>query len=423
MNTSRIRSSVVVLLVALILLTGGCISTGNTATGSEGSPSTVITATGGLTPPELEKMAASNNRFAIDLYRGLSGKDGNLFFSPYSIFVALSMVYEGAGGKTAEEMRSVLHIPRDELERREGMRELILSVDKPASDAYVLRTANALWVQRDYPVKESYISIMRKFYLSQVNEANFKDDPRGAESEINRWVEKQTAGKIRKLVSGLSPLTRLVITNAIYFKANWSRRFDPHNTRNETFHTLNGTVIVPMMHQKGRFRYTEGEGFQALEMPYTGGRLSMLIILPARGKLREIEEKLTPDLLNKTLSEMKTENVEVIVPKFRFEATYHLKEPLMEMGMRTAFTDRANFSGISDRPLAISQVIHKTFISVAENGTEAAAATAVIMTAAAAPGQKPKYKVFKADHPFIFLIYDRKTGAILFIGRLVNPRG
>ncbi|WP_461863337.1 serpin family protein [Thermococcus sp.] len=423
MNTSQIRSSVVVLLVALILLTGGCISTGNTATGSERSPSTVITDTGGLTPPKLEKMAVSNNRFAIDLYRELSGKDGNLFFSPYSIFVALSMVYEGTGGKTAEEMRSVLHIPRDELERREGMRELILSVDKPASDAYVLRTANALWVQRDYPVKESYISIMRKFYLSQVNEANFKDDPRGAESEINRWVEKQTAGKIRKLVSGLSPLTRLVITNAIYFKANWSRRFDPHNTRNETFHTLNGTVIVPMMHQKGRFRYTEGEGFQALEMPYTGGRLSMLIILPARGRLREIEEKLTPDFINKTLDEMKTENVEVVVPKFRFESTYFLRKTLMEMGMRTAFTDRANFSGISDRPLAISQVIHKTFISVAENGTEAAAATAVIMTAAAAPGQKPEYKVFKADHPFIFLIYDRKTGAILFMGRLMNPKG
>ena len=427
MNSSRMRSSVVVLLVALILLTGGCIGTGNTGTqtptGSERSSGAVITDTGGLTPPELEKTAIASNDFAFDLYRELSGEEDNLFFSPYSIFVALSMVYEGANGKTAEGMESVLHVPSENLTRREGMRELILSVDKPASDAYVLRTANAVWIQRGYPVKEAYISILKGFYLSEVRAVDFKNDPRGAEKRINRWAEEQTSGRIRELVSGLSPLTRLVIVNAVYFKANWSSRFNPHNTRNGTFYTPNGSITTPMMQQEGHFRYTEGEHFQAIELPYEGDRLSMVIILPERGHLKEIEGRLSPGLVKGIVEGMKGENVKVIIPKFKFHKSYLLRDVLVEMGMGRAFSNDADFSGISDKPLAISQVIHKTFISVAENGTEAAAATAVVMTAAAAPGGEQRYKVFNADHPFLFFIIDRENGVILFMGRLVNPRG
>ncbi len=426
MRASRPGSFVLILMVVAMVLVSGCIGgeNGETATspGSGGGSSGITTDIGGLISPQMEETIASSNSFALDLYRTLPD-DGNMFISPYSIFTALAMVYEGAGGKTAEEIGAVLHIPRENLTRREGMRELILGVNNPASDAYVLRTANAVWVQKDYPVKRTYISILKKFYLSEVGEVDFKNDPRGAENQINRWVEEQTAGKIRELVSGLSPLTRLVITNAIYFKANWSRRFEPQNTRNEIFYTPNGTVTTPMMHQKGRFRYMEGEHFQAIDLPYEDGRLSMVIILPERGRLKEIEGKLTPEFVDDVVEGMKEENVKLTLPKFRFERRYLLKGVLASMGMGKAFSDDADFSGISDKPLAISQVIHKTFISVAENGTEAAAATAVVMTVAAAPGTNPEYKVFKADHPFLFFIIDRKTGLILFMGRLMDPGG
>lgn len=273
----------------------------------------------------------------------------------------------------------------------------------------------------DISLREEYLGIVKEFYLGEAKEVDFQGNPAEAAREINEWVEEQTNGRIKDIVSGLSPLTRLVITNAVYFKANWSSRFRASDTRNETFHAPNGTVIVPMMHQTGEFPYFENDDLQALELPYEGERLGMLIILPKEGKFEKVEGNLSAGSIENILKNMREEKVKVALPKFRFEASYKLRDVLMDMGMKRAFLV-PDFSGISNgENLAIEDVVHKSFISVAENGTEAAAATAVTLTMNA-PMQEKEPKIFKADHPFIFFIYDRETGTILFMGRMMNPK-
>jgi len=420
-----------VLLIVGIMLASGCINVEKVS--STSSPlsntdnktsSTVIQHTDN---EDLKcKIATSNNNFAFNLYHELLKKEeGNIFLSPYSILTALSMVYEGAEGATREEMREVLHLPEDDLERREGFRSIILSITNPASDAYILKTANALWIQKGYPVREDYIDVISKYYLAEVRELNFSEDPEGSREIINGWVEEQTNRRITNLIppGAINELTRLVVTNAIHFKANWLNRFKPQDTYNGTFTLISGEKVkVEMMHQTNRFSYTETEEFQALEMPYEDNRLSMLIILPKENKISMLEKKLTPEFIENILGSMKVEKVDVAIPKFSFESAYILNDLLQEMGMREAFTGNADFSGITGKKgLMISTVVHKTFIKVAENGTEAAAATGVVMTLAAPPSEE-RPKVFKADHPFVFLIRDRETGAILFIGRLMDPR-
>ncbi|WP_297463841.1 serpin family protein [Thermococcus sp.] len=263
---------------------------------------------------------------------------------------------------------------------------------------------------------------MREFYLGEVGEVDFVKDPNGAAREINGWVEERTNGRIRDIVSKPSGDTRLIITNAVYFRANWSSRFDG-GTWNGTFHSPKGQVTVPMMHQTWKFPYFENDELQALELPYEGGRMGMLIILPGEGKFGEVEKELSTGFIWEILNGTTKESVKVTLPKFRLEETYRLRNALMDMGMEKAFTV-PDFLGISPKgELAISDVIHKTFISVAENGTEAAAATAVILISASAPGEKPKYKVFNADHPFIFLIYDRENRRDTLHGQAGEPGG
>ncbi len=312
-----------------------------------------------------------------------------------------------------------LHLPADNETRWAEFKGLISSLQTANGSPYVLRTANALWIQSGYSINERYLKLIREFYLGEVGEVDFVKDPNSAARMINGWVEERTNGRIRDIVSKPSTDMRLIITNAVYFKANWSSRFDG-GTWNETFHSPKGPLTVPMMHQTGKFPYFENDELQALELPYEGGRLGMLIILPREGKFDEVEKELSDGFIGKIVNGTTKESVKVTLPKFRLEEMYRLRNILMEMGMGSAFTV-PDFSGISPRgELAISDVVHKTFLSVAENGTEAAAATAVTITLAAAPGQE-NLKVFNANRPFIFLIYDGKTGAILFIGRLVNP--
>lgn len=219
--------------------------------------------------------------------------------------------------------------------------------------------------------------------MGEVEKVDFMNDPEGAAREINGWVENQTNGRIKDIVLRLTPSTKLVITNAIYFRGNWSSRFKVSETKNGTFYSPSGPVTVPMMHQTGKFPYFENNELQALKLPYEGGRLGMLIILPRRRRFDEVEASLSLGLIEGILNDKVKESVEITLPKFRFEKEYHLKDTLMEIGMRSAFT-LTDFSGISSGGgLVISDIIHKIFISVAENGTEAAAATAVIMTLAA----------------------------------------
>ena len=411
-----VRAKAIVIILSVIVLASGCV----TAPQSERTaPNTSNDVLSPMRAPEVQGIADASNLFAFQLYRRLG--PGNIFFSPFSIFTALAMAYEGAAGKTAEEMEGTLHLPANASLRREAFRTVLLDAENPTG--LNLKIANALWIQRDFPVKKSYLDVIERYYLGYVREVDFKQNPREAEKEINRWVEECTNGRIRNLVNGLSRLTRLVITNAVYFKANWSLRFNPNDTHNGTFKLPSGkTVLVPMMHRKGRFGYYETDDLQVLEMPYEGSSFSMLIILPKKADgLEAVEKELTPQFIGELMDSITPQKVDVTVPKFRFEASYSLKEPLMEMGMDEAFTDRADFSGISEKPLAISKVVHKAFISVAENGTEAAAATAVVVTEVAV--EEGKYKVFRADHPFIFMIINRKSGLILFMGRLVDPEG
>ncbi|WP_457751019.1 serpin family protein [Thermococcus sp.] len=417
------------IVVVIMVIASGCITAenGRTSTASIGDKTThspTENVSHFTKTNESLSIVDANNNFGIELYRKLSGgEEGNVFISPFSVFIALSMAYEGARGETAREMMSVLHLPENDSLRRSEFRTLLLETKDLSGTE--LNIANALWVQRDYPIRESYVSVIRNYYLGDVREVDFKSDPTGAERLINGWVENETKGKIKNLVSNLNPDTRLIITNAVYFKANWSLRFNPSDTHNDTFTLSSGEMImVSMMTRLGKFNYTETDEFQAIEMPYTDSNFSMVIILPKeKNGLKEIENELSPKFLSTILSSFKREEVKVTIPKFKFEGDYSLGKILQGMGMREAFTDRADFSGISEKPLAISDVVHKTFIRVAENGTEAAAATAVIVFAASAPGEEPEYKVFRADHPFIFMIINRESGMILFIGRLEDPRG
>jgi len=427
----KYRLSVAVLLIAIIVLVSGCTS--NTAPGTTTSPYAASQQNAPVkeegvqeTPAEPQSIVTSNNMFSVELYKELSqsspGK--NLLFSPVSIFTALSMTYEGARGQTEVEMRKVLHLPENASLRWNAFRNMLTGLEEPSSGETV-RIADALWIQQGFPIREGYLDIVKKYYLGNVTALDFRNNPMGAVARINRWVYQQTDGKIQNLIGGLTPATRMVITNTVYFNANWTHRFNPADTHNGTFfEPSGGHVIVPMMHETGRFNYTETDELQAIELPYGDGKFSMVIILPRSKNLTGVESKLSPEFLSNITSSMKPQNVSVTLPKFRFEAKYHLKNPLIRMGMGDAFNPKADFSGISPNDqLNINDVIHKTFISVGENGTEAAAATAVIITAGCAPGEQPEYKVFKADHPFLFLIVDRNSGLILFIGRLENPRG
>jgi len=366
----------------------------------------------------------ANNKFALDLYLKYKSKEGNLFFSPYSISSALAMTYEGAKGKTAEEMQAVLHLPESKEKIRSDFVEIYNELNKE-DKSYKLTTANALWAQEDYPFEENYFNTVEEYYSGKVTNLNFKTDLENSRVTINNWVEDKTEDKIKDLIPKgiLSDLTRLVLTNAIYFKANWSDQFDAEDTRDGKFTLIYGDKVdVKMMNKESNFNYGETNDLKILEMNYLGEDLSMLIILPNLNSPIVVEETLSKENIEKWKEDMKTEKVIVSLPKFKFETKYFMAKDLKEMGMPTAFTwPGANFTGMSSTgELVISEVIHQTFVEVAEYGTEAAAATAVVMEVGASP-PVDQPEVFNADHPFIFIIQQKDTGNILFIGRVSDP--
>ncbi len=403
------KRALVALLILLLVFAAGCTEKVEV---KEGSVSDSIS------------VASGEDLFALALYAELSKSDGNLFFSPYSIHTALAMLYEGARGKTAEEMEGVLHLPSNSTLRRGGFKKLITDLN-PGSGIYTLKTANALWFQKGYRVRDTYLKVVEDYYLGKAKPLDFSGDPSGSAREINDWVEEQTNGRITNLVTpDVLRDARLVLTNAIYFKGEWEVKFDPELTGNGTFHTPHGNVTVEMMHNAGVYNYTELNGTQVLELPYKGGRLSMLVFLP-RGVdgYRDLDSMLTVDYVLSALSTMKPENVSVSMPRFEFRTEYRLSDVLRAMGMGSTFSPNADFSGIGEGGLYLSEVIHKAYVKVAENGTEAAAATAAVaLTSARAIVDVPHYIEFRADHPFLFVIIDKDTREILFMGRLVNPK-
>ena len=371
----------------------------------------------------IQEVVWANNQFAFKLYSELvKTETGNIFYSPYSIFSALAMTYEGARGGTAEEMKTILSFPESNV-LRPNFAAIYNRINEASSD-YELRTGNALWIQKDYPFLEEYLKIVEEYYGGKAAVLDFISKAEESRKTINTFIEEQTNHKIKDLIPPgfLNKLTRLVLTNAIYFKGDWKIAFNESLTMEEDFWIASDRNIkVQMMHMKPnetiRFNYADTGDVQIIELPYKGEKISMLIILPKN--LETLESSLTLEKLNEYRARMREEKLdEICLPKFELETKYFMQETLSALGMPTAFSGAADFSGMTGRrDLFISEVIHQAYIKVDEKGTEAAAATAVIMELTAVP----ETKVFRADHPFIFIIQEKETGIILFMGRVVNP--
>ena len=373
------------------------------------------------TEPTSTPVVQGNNQFATDLYVRLKDKtSGNLFFSPYSVSAALAMTYAGAAGETGKQMAEVLHFTVPEPQLHEAMARLSSSLLADTKKGYQLRVANRLWGQKGYEFLPEFLQTTRRYFGAELGIVDFAQSTEAVRQEINQWVEKQTEEKIKELLAPgvLDPRTRLVLTNAIYFKGDWQKKFNKKTTKDAPFHlSADKEVMVPMMRQTEQFGYLAVDDLQVLEMAYAHGELSMIVLLPKEfGGLPQLEKKLIQASLQEWTKGLRRQKVIVYVPRFKMTSQFGLKDTLQAMGMILAFDDqKADFSRMSrGEGLYISAVIHKAFVDVNEEGTEAAAATGRL-------GESPT-PVFQADHPFVFLIRDNRTGSILFMGRVVNPK-
>lgn len=388
----------------------------------------------------IQEVVNANNQFAFDLYNEFDSQEqGNMFYSPYSISTALAMTYEGARGQTADEIQSVFHFPENSILRPNSA--AIYNGLNEKNQEYELKTGNALWAQYDYEFLDEYMNNVEKYYGGKATNLDFAKETEKSRQTINSFIEEQTNGKIKDLIPKevLSPMTRLVLTNAIYFKGTWEWEFDKSDTQERDFKiTPENVVKTEMMHMspdEANFNYMETEKIQMIELPYKGDELSMLILLPRQGQEWnwETREKIIYDYsiediefnyekFNEYKSEMKETNLDSIyLPKFEFDSKYFMAKNLENLGMPKAFIPGgADFSGMDGTNyLFISDVIHQAYVKVDEEGTEAAAATAVVMVESSMEGSGPP--VFNADHPFIFIIQEKQTGNILFLGRVNDP--
>jgi serpin B len=376
-----------------------------------------------------QALVEGNNAFAMDLYQALRGGDENLFYSPYSISLALAMTYAGARGETESQMAGVLHFDLPQAQLHPAFNALDLELGKRGeaqTEGQVplqLDIANGVWAEQSYPFRQDYLDIIAENYGAGIRLADFIDQAESVRREINNWVSDQTNEKITDLIpaGALDELTRMVLVNAIYFKADWAVPFDKDSTYEQAFHRPDGSVIdVPMMHQGMHIPYASGDGYQAIELSYQGNTAAMDIFMPEAGYFEAFEASLDTTRLNASLDEMQATGVELALPKFSFTEAFNLSTPLKSMGMTAAFDPMAaDFTGMSEaRDLYITDILHKAFVAVDEKGTEAAAATAVILGTTSAPAYEIQLTV---DRPFIFLIRDRPSGQILFAGRVMNP--
>lgn len=382
---------------------------------------TRIAALVGYTPLALDMI-----EYALDLYQQLRPIDGNFLFSPYSISTVLAMTYAGARGETADQIRQTLHFSLDQEQLHPSFAGLQECMDQVESKSGIeLKIANALWPHSSYPFLNEYLALVERYYRTSITGLNY-GKPESARAAINAWVEQKTEQKIKELIPEgiLNELTRLVLTNAIYFKGDWASQFDEIFTEPAPFYFAEGeSITVPMMHQKGQFGYGHAPGVQILELPYLGGDLSMVILLPDKvDGLAQLEQQLTAENLVRWtwLVSNNEGEVELSLPRFKLSCAFKLNQMLKSMGMVDAFSDEAaDFSGIDGtKYLYISAVLHKAFVAINEEGTEAAAATAVVLKIRGLP--EPLVN-FRADHPFIFLIREKSSGSILFLGRVVRP--
>ena len=377
---------------------------------------------------ELGVVAQSANKFALDLHEILRNEGNfvneNLFYSPASLLIALAMTCFGARGKTAEELANVLHLVPDS-SSGPNMKKFLSSLNSSSDNNTKLLTANKLFIEKSLEILKSYRAGMQEFYESEITSVNYKQRTEEVREEINNWVEQKTNDKIKGLIplGMLSSDTRLVLVNAIYFKGLWLQPFLKEDTSPGTFFVAaNQTIQVQMMRQEAHFKFLESKGLgcQILELPYIGSKMSMVIFLPVETDgLGSLEGKITYDNFEKSLSTLdssRPEKMEVFLPKFKLTQQFSLNDVLSKMGVSEMFiAGKADFSGITADSLYVSQVVHKAFIEVNEEGTEAAAATGIGVNALSLT------PMFNADHPFLFFIRHRDTGAILFMGRLLKP--
>jgi serpin B len=378
--------------------------------------------------------------FATRLYDRLAATEAgkNLFLSPFSIRVALAMCAAGARGETRRVLADLIGAPEGVEEQNRQFARLLKSIQGDGDRPFQLVTANALWGQQGFRYKPAFQRAIANFYGGAFQEVNFQSRPDEALRTINAWVSAKTREKIRELVKRdfIRADTRLILTNAIYFKGRWEKVFQKEDTRDEDWHGPGGTGKVQMMHRKGGYLYHDGgyqyhdwgylyydgETFQALDLPYQGRQLSMLVVLPrARDGLASLERQWAGGTAYRRVAEGLNHQEAVLVwlPRFKLEAEFRLKPLLCGLHAERAFSDEADFGGIAEEPLKISEVVHKAFVEVNEEGTEASAATAVGMPFCGMPSEPT---VFRADHPFLFHIRDRRTNAVLFSGRLLDPR-
>ncbi len=368
----------------------------------------------------------NNNQFSFELYKYLNVSDENLFISPFSVSTALAMTYEGSTGKTKDEMSSMLHFSTDKKENIKNFSDILSRVQNSKDvTKYLMNIANSLWAQSDFKFRQSYFETIKANFNAPVENVDFKDpvNRETARLKINDWTAKQTNNKIKDLLvsDALDNETKLVLVNAVYFLSEWKKMFDSKATRPDTFYTINPETIKEFMHLKSRMRYAEKDGVKMLEIPYHDNKASMVILLPDnKSQFIHFKNNINYAFVNEMLQTSEFVNVNLSFPKFKIEYKADLAQILFNAGMKLPFTNDADFSDmISEENVKIDQVIHKTFINVDESGTEAAAATAVVMSRVTSVNPDELVE-FKANRPFVFLIRENTTGSILFIGHLLK---
>lgn len=381
-------------------------------------------------PADMEKLTADNRAFAFDLYQQLRGQDGNLFMSPHSISVALAMTYAGMRGETEAQTRQAIHFNLAAAKLHPAFNALQLELAKREQDKsdpkqanFRLSVVNALWGQSGYKFMPDYLDLLALNYGAGIRLLDYKADPEAARKVINDWVASQTADKIKDLIpsSAINRATTLVLTNAIYFNAPWLYPFSASQTQPGPFTLLDGSKIeVPLMNITKEFPSYTGSGFSAVELPYAGGQVSMVLLVPDAGKFTSFEQGLNAAQWDAIRKGLNFTNIRLSLPKFSFTSEFTLNEPLIKLGMTDAFTPgKADLSGMDGtRALYISKALHKAFVKLDEQGTEAAAATAVIIGRTSMPADPLTLKI---DRPFLFLIQDKPSGEILFVGRVTQP--
>ena len=413
--------------------------TSSTPNGTEELRSTVERETSPrVDDSELSDLLLGNRAFAFDLYQNLRDEDGNFFFSPHSISLALAMTYAGARGETERQIAEALRFPLPQDSLHPAFNDLDMELASRGEGAkgkdgegFRLNLVNAVWGQLGCEFHRGFLDVLAESYGAGVRPMDFLGSPEGSRTTINEWVSDQTEERIRDLIPPgvIDEFTSMVLTNAIYFNAAWLLPFESEDTSDGRFHLLDGGMVdVPMMRQREDFGYAAGDGYQALELFYDGYELSMVILLPDRGRFSEFEESLDAAVVNGVTKDLRSRPVSLFMPKFEFESSFSLPNVLKTMGMPDAFNElKADFSGMGisgcpgggGRPY-ISDVLHKAFVVVEEEGTEAAAATTEIFKLLS---RGPPPVEVSIDRPFIFLIRDLETGAVLFVGRVVDPGG